>query len=41
MTDRYESRASTHAEGCWAWGPDGTELYAAIDAARQGGGGAE
>ena len=21
MADRYESRASTHAEGCWAWGP--------------------
>ena len=21
MTDRYESRASTHAEGCWDWGP--------------------
>lgn len=21
MTDRYESRASTHADDCWAWGP--------------------
>lgn len=21
MADRYESRASTHAEGCWDWGP--------------------
>ena len=21
MTDRYESRASTHADDCWSWGP--------------------
>lgn len=21
MTDRYESRATTHADGCWEWGP--------------------
>ena len=21
MTDRYESRATTHADGCWDWGP--------------------
>lgn len=21
MTDRYKSRASTHADGCWGWGP--------------------
>lgn len=21
MTDRYESRATTHAQGCWDWGP--------------------
>jgi hypothetical protein len=21
MTDRYESRASTHADVCWSWGP--------------------
>ena len=21
MTDRYESRASTHAGDCWSWGP--------------------
>ncbi|MCA3185871.1 MAG: hypothetical protein INH13_20055 [Cupriavidus sp.] len=20
MTDRYESRASTHADNCWSWG---------------------
>ena len=20
MTDRYQSRASTHADGCWSWG---------------------
>jgi len=21
MTDRYETRASTHADDCWSWGP--------------------
>lgn len=21
MTDRYESRAATHADDCWSWGP--------------------
>ena len=21
MTDRYESRATTHAADCWSWGP--------------------
>jgi len=21
MTERYESRASTHADDCWSWGP--------------------
>lgn len=21
MTERYKSRASTHADDCWAWGP--------------------
>lgn len=21
MTDHYKSRASTHADGCWDWGP--------------------
>lgn len=21
MTDRYESRATTHADDCWSWGP--------------------
>ena len=21
MTDRYQSRATTHAPGCWSWGP--------------------
>ena len=21
MTDRYESRATTHADNCWSWGP--------------------
>ena len=21
MTERYESRASTHAADCWSWGP--------------------
>lgn len=20
MTDRYQSRATTHADGCWSWG---------------------
>ena len=21
MTDRYKSRATTHADGCWSWSP--------------------
>ena len=34
MTDHYKSRASTHADGCWDWGPKHYECELIAEVAR-------